>query len=575
MKSRKLFVLLMLHIAVIAALVNLAAAEKEVFSGKVYTNQEKTIDSYNWTFLYDLQSQKVLVDLPASSIIISRGNCDTRDAYRICIDRANFSSRNYTTYVDTYELGIRVFKITPEISVNRTLSPGTLLQGEQGLVKVIIDNPSNFEVSDLDYREDFSKFKIKELQGCENINGIIQWKGSLKLKYSKECSFKIRAYGEISIQSKANLTYNDGFSVITAQSPLLSIEVKGKQLKAVAGKSSWIEPKIPFQYNLTLENLNEKEEISAHLSSLFPSYVKIKKKPEDFWVSGSELLGNVKLKAKEKKPFTFTLEADSGGSEPVRHKLDYTIKTLDDKIELQDLMEILSLKPEISLIISNNSPNPNEKIIFIADLKNPSRHHDFTALKAELASEFIEPVANELKALKSNQSYRILSNTLIAPNDIDKKQYLLNFKLLYSFNGKISETVKNISFGRVKAETGLKLNYSEVSLTNETPVMKTNASANESATLSQTIYDANKTILNATPKSEAQNQSSVSEEIQAVDKKSQGKTGAEPIEIKETPEDITGIMESTGISGKHIAIILTAVLFGVLITLKFMFKSKE
>ena len=139
MRNRKL-AFIILQIIGIAVLANFAAAEKEVFSGKVYTNQEKTIDSYNWTFLYDLQSQKTFVDLPTSSIIISRGSCDARDAYRICIDSANFSSRNYTTYVDTYELGIRVFKITPDISVNRTLSQGTLLQGEQGTIKVIIDN---------------------------------------------------------------------------------------------------------------------------------------------------------------------------------------------------------------------------------------------------------------------------------------------------------------------------------------------------------------------------------------------------------------------------------------------------
>ena len=46
-------------------------------------------------------------------------------------------------------------------------------------------------------------------------------------------------------------------------------------------------------------------------------------------------------------------------------------------------------------------------------------------------------------------------------------------------------------------------------------------------------------------------------------------------EIKEQPEDVTGIMESMGLSGKSIAIILTVVLFSVLITVKFMFRSKE
>ena len=533
----------MLQIAGIAVMVNLAAAEKEVFSGEVYTGRESAIDNYNWSFLYDLQSQKAFVDLPFSSIIISKGSCDTRDAYRICIDYANFSSRDYTSYVDTYALGIRVFKITPEISVNSTLSPGTLLQGEQGIVKVIIDNPSNFEASNIDYKEDFSKFEIKEMHGCENINGIIQWKGSLKLQYSKECSFKIRAYEKLSIQSKANLIYNDGFSVITAQSPVLGITVKEKQLKAAAGKSSWIEPKIPFQYNLTLENLNEEEEISAHLISLFPGYVKIKKKPEEFWVSGSELLGNVKLKKEEKKVFTFTLESDSGGSEQVRHKLEYTIKNLDDKIELQDSIGILDLKPEISLILSNHSPNPNEKVIFIADIKNPSRRHDFTELKAELASEFIEPIVNELKTLKSNQSYRILSNTMVAPGDIDKKQYSLNFKLLYSLDDKISETSKNISLGKVKVETILELNDSGITSINKTSAIIANNSVNE--------------------------------EVQTTEEETQDKTDAEAVEIKEQPEEAIDMMESTGISGKNIAIILTVVLFSVLITVKFMFKGRE
>ena len=69
--------------------------------------------------------------------------------------------------------------------------------------------------------------------------------------------------------------------------------------------------------------------------------------------------------------------------------------------------------------------------------------------------------------------------------------------------------------------------------------------------------------------------SSVNEEVQATEGIARENIGAGAVEIKEQPEEATGIMGRMGLSGKNISIILTVVLFSVLITVKFMFKGRE
>src|SRR3989338_5119574 len=168
-----------------------ANAEKEVFSGKVFTNNQTIIDNAKFTFVYDPGSDKALASFPEGTVIISKGECETRDPYRICFDSANWSSRDYAAYVDTYEIGVRISKTAPELAIKRTLTPSTLLQGERGLVTVKIENPGNSDVTDVIYKDDFSMFQVSDLTGCELKDGSIYWKGSVKLLSSKDCSFYI------------------------------------------------------------------------------------------------------------------------------------------------------------------------------------------------------------------------------------------------------------------------------------------------------------------------------------------------------------------------------------------------
>ncbi len=557
-----------------ALLIGHVKGEKEVFSGAVLTGKGISIDNKTFTFLYDLNSEKIFVDAPASGVIISRGECDKRDAYKICIDRANFSSRNYTTYVDTYELGVRVYKITPEIVVNRTASIGELLQGEKSIVSVTIENPSDFEVESIEYREDFSKFDISELEGCEIRDGVVYWKGFLRPKNVKKCSFKIAAYKKMAAEMVANLSYNDGFSTIYAQSSVLGISVKDKQLKVSTYKPSVLEPLIIFQYSMLLENLNTGESISVQSSSLLPSYLKVKKKPDEFWAEGNNIRANINLKPGEKKNLTLTIEPGAAGDMPIKHRFRYAINNLEDEMEYEDGVLIKDIKPEIALILSSEAPKPGEKFVAAVDLKNPSIYHDLKNIKAELASEFSETLSSELKTLKRNESYRIISNTLIAPNGIDKRQYPLNLTVFYDFNDKLYRTGKNDLIGKSAAiiET-MGSGETNISLSN---MSQAKANDNSSVIVIPEQKDDGSASADNAPMSdksgESENKSSAAEDIQAPQPQEQQapskpqSTGAE--------ESSRTTLPGIEFSPKNIVIVMVFVLFGVLITLKFVFRSR-
>ncbi|MBI2661240.1 hypothetical protein HYX09_03150 [Candidatus Woesearchaeota archaeon] len=413
-----------------------ANAEKEIYAGKVFTNNRTIIDNVNFTFVYDPGSDKALASFPDGTVIVSRGECETRDPYRICFDSANWSSRDYAAYVDTYEIGVRISRTAPELAIKRTLSPPALLQGEKGLITVKIENPGNSDVTDVIYKDDFSMFQISGLTGCELKDGSIYWKGSIKLLSSKECSFYISASQKMDAAIVAALTYNNGFATVNATSSSLAISVREDQLKAASQKQPGLEPGISFTYSLIVENLNTEQEMDVTSSTQLPSFIKVKKKPEQFWASGNELGSTFKLKPKQASNFTFTLQAENHGIANITSRFDYYIQSLKDTLAFYDNLSIKDTTPEVSVLLSTETPKPNEKFVASVTLRNPSSQSNLEDVEAVLLSGFSEPIKNSINSLKANQSYNIISNTLMAPADIDEKPRTLELKITYAFSGK-------------------------------------------------------------------------------------------------------------------------------------------
>src|SRR3989344_4064289 len=118
---------LMIFLSALILFLPLTFAETKIFSGNVVTDTDKVIDGGTFRFTYDERSNKVFVQTPAGGLIVDNGACKPNDVFRVCINSANFSYKNITTYVYYYEVDTTIYKLTGSLSANSKSVLTTLL----------------------------------------------------------------------------------------------------------------------------------------------------------------------------------------------------------------------------------------------------------------------------------------------------------------------------------------------------------------------------------------------------------------------------------------------------------------
>src|SRR3989338_3791803 len=105
-------------IMILAALliIPIAFAETKIYSGNVMTDTEKAIEGGIFKFSYDEYANKVFVQTPTTNLIIDNGACKPNAVFKVCINRANFSYKNITTYQSYYELNVDIYKMTGSLT---------------------------------------------------------------------------------------------------------------------------------------------------------------------------------------------------------------------------------------------------------------------------------------------------------------------------------------------------------------------------------------------------------------------------------------------------------------------------
>ena len=107
---------LLISIFMLFLIIPISYAETKIFSGKVVTGADKTIDGGTFRFTYDENSKKAFVQTPAGGLIVESGACKPNNVFRVCINRANFSHKDIATYVYYYEIDTTIYKLTGSLS---------------------------------------------------------------------------------------------------------------------------------------------------------------------------------------------------------------------------------------------------------------------------------------------------------------------------------------------------------------------------------------------------------------------------------------------------------------------------
>lgn len=433
-----------IYLSVLIMLMPAASAETQIFSGTAITDTDKVIDGKAFRFTYEPESNRVFVQTPSSALIVENGACKSNSVFRVCISRANFSYKNVTTYVYYYEIGAAIYKLTGSLSASSKASPSALLQGEPAELTVTISNPTDFEITNIAYKEDLAPFFIKEAKGCTSDGTQISWKGSLQSKYDKTCTAVIAAGKEGSYALAGNLSYFNGVENEKKTTDAVLVIVLPKQLKSVHVIDKDFESRQPFYFNISLRNIHPNEKIEASASVELPGSIALLKDVSGFSkdsAPGNLLKRTLTIESGFIANYSFYLKALSEGKSTIRQKFDYTIKGFRDIIENETIVN-----PQEPVLLINLSAEyaelvPGQKFIVVAKIRNPSKFHDMTDIKARLNAPYNNEILQNLSKLMPNETYNIISNTLVLPNNAAEgfstgnKTIKLNLGVAYKLDG--------------------------------------------------------------------------------------------------------------------------------------------
>jgi len=183
-KLKIIFAIFMLFLPIVFA-------ETKIYSGNVITDTEKVIEGGIFKFRYDEYANKVFAQTPTTNLIVDNGACKSNAVFKVCINRANFSYRNITTYQSYYEINVDIYKLTGSLAYSIKSTLTELLPNEETDFTITITNPTDFEITSIKFSQDLSPFNLREVKGCSVNGNSIEWQGSLNPKYDRVCTAKI------------------------------------------------------------------------------------------------------------------------------------------------------------------------------------------------------------------------------------------------------------------------------------------------------------------------------------------------------------------------------------------------
>ena len=419
-----------------------AAAETQIFSGIIITDTNKVIDGGTFRFSYDQVSDKVFVQTPATNMIIENGECKSNSYFRVCINSANFSYKNVTTYQDYYSIDTVIYRLTGGLNISSKISSSHLLPGESAELTITIDNPANFDITKISYEGDLSSFSVSKVTGCSFDGTKITWQGSLKSKYNIDCVVTLTATNPGTYNLAGTVSYFNGLQTDKATNTL-AITVLPRQLGVTQTIDKNIEIMNPFYLNISLQNINEEETIDVFVIITLPSNMLLLKDPAGFTINGNTLRLTTILDQDTNKNYSLYLEAKSEGNSLIKQKYDYTIKNVRDVIENNTFANVFEPKPVVNFSSEFAKVKPGQKYIIVAKITNPSLAHEFREINAKLIDQYGTRVEQSLAKLAPNETYAIISNTLIAPENSALKS--TNITLNLTIDYKLDKISKSFS----------------------------------------------------------------------------------------------------------------------------------
>ena len=298
------------YIALFILIIPAAFSEEMLFSGKVLTDSNILTKGESFRFYYDESSQKIFAQNPNINLIVDLYGCKLNSKYKICINSANFSYRNLTTYKNYYEIYVEVYKLEYGINFS-SIYVEKMLQNENQRFTFNFLNPTTKYVENLSISLKILNFTVNDVKGCEFDGDYILWRGMLSPSDYKSCSMGLISQSKGAFSIIGNASYTIGADKIENKINLATIEVLSDQLLAGLNANSRADVGEIFYFNVSVKNINPNEDMDVIAKILFPKEAYfVNSKPHYFDLGANALKDSFVLQPGKSKNYSFMLKSE-------------------------------------------------------------------------------------------------------------------------------------------------------------------------------------------------------------------------------------------------------------------------
>ncbi|MBN1386696.1 hypothetical protein JW968_07060 [Candidatus Woesearchaeota archaeon] len=240
--SKKGVLILSVLLVLIMIPVSLGAYEKKVYSGSVLYLEDLWINYTEGQFRVSLgSSNKLTVTLPDGfGMILINNTCEKKDDFTVCFNNLRYDHHNATLDKDINRASFNISESRPSpawITIRQSIDIPELNIGQSARIEVTLENTGDLSAQNTLYSVIFPDFfDITPYGPSVNLQDgsyLVKWRGEVKPGEKRSFSYRIVPKSNITLESKARLSYDDGEKKAEMNSQVMKITVLPHQLALV------------------------------------------------------------------------------------------------------------------------------------------------------------------------------------------------------------------------------------------------------------------------------------------------------------------------------------------------------
>jgi len=392
--------------------------EELVYSETVEDKDVVEIEGSTFKFRIDSVSNKALIEIDDSGLILGNGECKIKDNFDICISNINFSYRNYTSYIDTYKALVKVYQIKSKLDITSSIDKSNILIDGEATATLTLENTADIAAEDVTAIINIpSNLLITDVEGCKKEFNSIVFQDNVH-RGTRTCTYKLQGLIPGDFDLDASIMYFDGITQInTSSSTSGTVNNYSLRITPILNKSKF-NIKEKFDLKINVENINEESNLIVTILNIkLPEKIIILNLPPELNINNNVASWSGTLAPEEKKEFVLGLQILRTKNYLIIIEASYKIDKFLRKAEASTNIDVSCDCPYITHDFSRQITAPDQRIGLSAFITNPSDVNTFLKLNINYITNIpnIQDYSTGYADIKPLQTIKIFDSSIITP----------------------------------------------------------------------------------------------------------------------------------------------------------------